>query len=97
MGDPQYGYPDANQGYSDNRLNNQPVYPGQPVSPQQPPANVLYVMDNTGGGQYCPVCNANTHSFVTRGIGNITWIWCVVLLFFTGICCWIPFVCDSCK
>lgn len=98
MGDPQYGnYPNVNPVYSDNRLNNspphQPNYPGQP---QQPP-NVVYVQSMNMPGQYCPVCNQNTNSYVKRDIGNITWIWCVILAFFTGICCWIPFVCDSCK
>lgn len=100
MGDPQYGYPDVNnQGYSDNRLNNQPHYqPNYPGQPQQPPPQVVYVHNpNQQGGQYCPVCNANTKSYVTRATGSITWIWCLILLFFTGIFCWIPFVCDSCK
>lgn len=97
MGDPVYGNPETNPGYSENRLNDQPYYQpyyqGQPQQP--PPANITYVQATNG--QYCPVCNTNTNSYVTRATGNITWIWCCVLFFLTGICCWIPFVCDSCK
>lgn len=95
MGDPQYGYPDVyNQGYSDNRLGNQPYYPGQP----QPPAQVIYVNNPIQpGDQFCPKCKANTKSYITKGSGHMTWIWCLVLFFFTGILCWIPFVCDRCR
>lgn len=100
MGDPQYDYPNTNpnQGYSNNRLYNepygQPNYYGQP----QPPLNHGHSnQPNLQGGQYCPVCNMNTNSYVKRAPGNITWIWCIILLFFTGFLCWVPFFCDSCK
>lgn len=95
MGHADDAYPpvNLNQQYTDNRLNNEPMYPGQP----QPPPNVVYVQAHNQPGLYCPVCSQNTNSYTTFATGNITWIWCLVLLFFTGICCWIPFVCDSCK
>ena len=98
MGDPQYGYPEHNPIYSDNRLNNPPPYqPNYIGQAQQPPPGFGNVQNTFHGGQYCPVCNMNTNSYVKKGPGNITWIWCIILFFFTGILCFVPFLFDSCK
>ena len=29
--------------------------------------------------------------------GALVWILCIVLFFFTGFCCFIPFLIDACK
>ena len=85
----------------------QPMY-GQPMQPMQPvyqqpvgfvqqqPTVVIAGQQNQGGS-CCPVCNSNTGSRVDYEVGGKTWMWCIVLFFFTGICCWIPFVCEDCK
>jgi lipopolysaccharide-induced tumor necrosis factor-alpha factor len=44
----------------------------------------------------CPLCRQDTASVSRKVAGNVTWIWCFVLLVFTGCCC-IPFFVDSCK
>ena len=71
---------------------------GQPMMMGQPqPVVVMQNQQPQGPGSYCPVCNTNTGSKVDYEVGSKTWIMCLVLCFFTGICCWIPFVCDDCK
>jgi len=84
-----YAYPPVGT-TSDNRLNIQPNYPNQPQQPYHP-LNTQVV------GTLCPVYNKMTANYTKKDIGNITWIWCFALFIFTGVCCWIPFVCDSCK
>ncbi len=77
----------------------QPMYQ-QPVVYGQPNPGVVVIQGQQGqGGQgsYCPVCNTNTGSRVDFEVGGKTWMWCIILFFFTGICCWIPFVCEDCK
>ena len=74
----------------------QPMY-NQPVMMQQPAPVVVVNQQQKGPGSYCPVCNTNTGSKVDYEVGGKTWMWCIILAFFTGICCWIPFVCDDCK
>lgn len=78
----------------------QPMY-GQPMyAPPQQQAPVVVIQgqqQQNQSGSYCPVCNTNTGSKVDYEVGGKTWMWCIILAFFTGICCWIPFVCDDCK
>ena len=50
-----------------------------------------------GGGTMCPVCNRSTGNISRKAAGLKTWLWCICLWFFTGICCFIPWCTDSCK
>ena len=72
-------------------FNQPPNYPHQPLSPLGPEQKQQLI------GTICPYCNMLTTSYTKKGVGTMTWLWCVGLWFFTGICCWIPFVIDDCK
>lgn len=90
-------YPNMNPNNSGNQT--YPYVPGQPQPPPpsaQSATTLVYQVQNQSGS-YCPLCNQQTGSYVKKSTGCITWIWCIVLFLLTAFCCWIPFVCDSCK
>lgn len=87
-----------------NYPNHTPIYPNQPVNFNQPPNYPHQPLSPLGPeqkqqmiGTICPYCNMLTTSYTKKAVGTMTWLWCVGLWFFTGICCWIPFVIDDCK
>ena len=75
-------------------------YPPQP----QPPTVVVV---NAGSSSIrftknpmsmtCPNCHSQILTSVSYEEGTLTWILCLVLFFFTGICCFIPFLVNDCK
>jgi hypothetical protein len=97
----QQPYPNQPPNYANNQS---PIYPNQPVNFNQPPNYPNQPSSPLGPeqkqqiiGTLCPYCNMLTTSYTKKAVGMITWLWCVGLWFFTGICCWIPFVIDDCK
>ena len=93
---PTYGQPM----YGQQNYGPGPTNYGQPMNQvgfHQQPGPVVVVQGQNASGSYCPVCNTNTGSRIDYEVSGNTWVWCILLFFFTGICCWIPFVCDDCK
>ena len=45
----------------------------------------------------CNNCHAQIQTAVSYETGTLTWIICIALFFFTGFCCFIPFLIDACK
>lgn len=81
---PNVGY---NQGFPPNQV--YPVY--------QPPFQQGFVPNSLPSRIPCPYCRRETDSFNKKAPGGVTWIWCLGLFIFTGICCCIPFCVDSCQ
>mmetsp|Transcript_2165 Transcript_2165/g.3795 ORF Transcript_2165/g.3795 Transcript_2165/m.3795 type:complete len:85 (+) Transcript_2165:165-419(+) len=59
--------------------------------------HVTQALLNEGSGPYCNKCNNRCQNLVHEEDTTNQWIWCIILLLFTGVCCWIPFCIDSCK
>ena len=76
---------------TENRMYGEPNHPNEPKQPYPPQQGQQF------HGIICASCNQVTESYQKKGVGNITWIWCFLLCIFTGLCCWIPFICDDCK
>lgn len=81
---PIVGY---NQGFQPNQGN--PVY--------QPPFGQGFIPNSLPSRIPCPYCRRETDTFSRKGPGGVTWIWCLGLFIFTGICCCVPFCVDSCQ
>ena len=58
----------------------------QPVHFGQKPLNMA-----------CGNCHTQIQTSVRYEVGENTWVLCFILFFFTGICCFIPFLVDCCK
>lgn len=59
----------------------QPIVPGQFLPPLSP----------------CHFCQQNTNNYLKKIPGGVTWMWCLGLFIFTGICCCLPFCIDGCQ
>ncbi|KAJ8319484.1 hypothetical protein KUTeg_004575 [Tegillarca granosa] len=108
---PKYGQP-AHPGYPQQGYGQPPQtgYPHQPPPPA--PGSTTYVVSQavtvvSPGVQFrdvpvrtvCPACKAEVITSVHFETGTLTWVVCLVLLFF-GLwlsCCLIPFCIDGCK
>lgn len=75
---------------------NYPQQPIQPVTGYNRYPQTAIVINNYGHGG-CEFCHKTTGAYVRFQPGTITFVWAAVLCFFTGCCCWIPFVCDDCQ
>ena len=94
----QQAYP-AQQGAYPAQQGAYPVQQGANPPPQQPVMvvvanNVFSKMPQT---MNCSNCHAAIQTSVSYETGTLTWIICVILFFFTGFCCFIPFLIEGCK
>ncbi|XP_063683552.1 cell death-inducing p53-target protein 1 homolog [Bolinopsis microptera] len=80
-------------------------YPPAGYPPQPQPPTVVVVnagshsvrFSNNPMNMTCPNCHSQILTSVTYENGTMTWVICLVLFFFTAICCFIPFLVDGCK
>ena len=76
--------------------------PQQPAPyPNQPPVMVVAAQPPVFGRQpmnmTCGNCNAQILTSIDHESGALTWLICLPLCLFTGICCFVPFLIDGCK
>ena len=76
------------------------AYP--PPQAQAPVMPVVVAAQPAQFGRYsiamtCPNCRAQIQTAVDYEAGSLTWLWCFVLFLFTGVCCFLAFLIDSCK
>ena len=91
------GYNQNNAYTQPNQQYQQPQYQQTPPQYQQPPPAVIVVNEKKGLQNECPYCHKNANTVGKYTVGCAAWSWGLVLLFTTGICCWIPCVVDDCK
>ena len=93
----QGAYPPQQGGYPPQ----QGAYPPPPQPYVQPTvvvvANNSYVLSKHPQNMNCSNCHAQIQTCVNYEFGTMTWLICAILFFFTGICCFIPFLIDDCK
>ena len=45
----------------------------------------------------CPACQQRMNTIPQTSAGRVAYMWCFTLLFFTGVCCCMPFLIEGCK
>jgi hypothetical protein len=82
-----------NVGYQSVELVQKPMYSQQfGVSPQP----LIIIPMHKPSPTACPLCHQDIGVLVRKRNGCAIWTYAVILCIFTGCCCWIPFVIDSC-
>lgn len=57
---------------------------------------IAYRVANLTGVQ-CPSCHERVNTVPETTAGKVAYMWCVTLLFLTGVCCCMPFMIEGCK
>ncbi len=107
---PQYGAPQYNSNQTGMPPQGMHVQYGQPGYGQVPPQQGGQTIVVNNGRQnygnqnllkeyqsYCITCQRVTGNNFRYYAGCKTFGICILLLFFTGCCCWIPFVVQDCQ
>eukprot|EP00828_Plagiopyla_frontata_P001108 TRINITY_DN0_c3620_g1_i2.p3 TRINITY_DN0_c3620_g1~~TRINITY_DN0_c3620_g1_i2.p3 ORF type:complete len:155 (+),score=5.34 TRINITY_DN0_c3620_g1_i2:1-465(+) len=75
----------------------QPIIVVQQQQPSGAPDPNLFQISTGPVPFYCPLCQKPQLSRTYPSIGGGTHLIAIGLCFVTGLCCWIPYVADSCQ